>query len=145
MPDLIANLAKTNQFTVRVLCTPARGGWTATAESSPSRSPLVFLISLSARKTASWASGFAIRFRQTIRSWHGLSRECLLRAVPATSSIHTMARISLLFIDGKDRLLTYRLGPGTALAKSVRRSNPANSKATTTSTTLWCFVFPAQF
>jgi len=120
VPDLIANLQKTNQFTVRVRCTPAE------ATGSDGR-----IISISQ------ASGFSdLTLRQedaTLVFWFrnplSASHAILARYLPGVFTVgrtrdilYTYDGSNLsLFIDGNREPLIYQLGAGTALAKSVRR------------------------
>ena len=124
VPDLTANLGKTNQFTVRVRCTPAQGA------GGDGR-----IISIS---QPSGLSDLAIRqedgklvfwFRTPLSANHSL----LAWVIPGVFTAGRTRDILytydgsnlLLFLDGKKEPLTYRLGPGTALAKSVRLVKPA--------------------
>ena len=124
VPDLTANLGKTNQFTVRVRCTPAQGA------GGDGR-----IISIS---QPSGFSDLAIRqedgklvfwFRTPLSANHSL----LAWVIPGVFTAGRTRDILytydgsnlLLFLDGKKEPLTYRLGPGTALAKSVRLVKPA--------------------
>jgi hypothetical protein len=117
--DLVANFEKTNQFTVHVLCTPAQGG------GSEGR-----IISISQ------PSGFAdLALRQedaNLAFWFrnplSANRAILSAYSPGVFTpgrtrdiIYTYDGANLsLFLEGKQQLLNYRLGPGTALAKSLR-------------------------
>ena len=49
-----------------------------------------------------------------------------------------------LFLDGKEEPLTYRLGPGTALAKSVRLVKPAELEGYNYIYYILVFCLPAQ-
>jgi VanZ family protein len=118
--DLIANLAKTNQFTLRVLCTPA-GGFERDGKiisiSEPSGFP-----DLSLRQDD---SSLTFWFRNPLSANHSLLAWVIPGVFTAGQTrdiLYTYDGSNLsLFIDGEKELLTYRLGPGTALVKSVRR------------------------
>jgi glycopeptide antibiotics resistance protein len=120
VPDLIANLQKTNQFTVRLLCTPAETSGSdgrIISISQPLGSPDLTLRQEDAN--------LAFWFRSPLSA----SRANLTWYFPAVFApgrardiLYTYDGSNLsLFIDGKEQTLTYRLGPGTALAKLVRR------------------------
>ena len=120
VPDLIANLQKTNQFTVRVACTPAE------TDAGDAR-----IISISQ------STGFAdltlrqedanlvFWFRNPLSASHAILAWYYPRIFTAgriRDILYTYDGSNLsLFIDGKEETLTYRLSPGTALVKSVRR------------------------
>jgi len=119
VPDLIANLGKTNQFTVRVLCTPtnvhgADGRIVSISQTSG-------FPDLTVRQED---SGLTFWFRNPLSANHS----ALAWVVPGVFTgggtrdiLYTFDGSNLsLFIDGKEEPLTYRLGPGTALAKFVR-------------------------
>jgi glycopeptide antibiotics resistance protein len=124
VPDLIANLQKTNQFTVRVRCTPAEGA------GSDGR-----IISISQ------ASGFSdLTLRQedsTLVFWFrnplSANRSILAWYFPGVfmagrtrDILYSYDGSNLsLFLDGNKQPFIYRLGPGTALAKFVRRVKTA--------------------
>lgn len=123
VPDLIANLQKTNQFTVRVACTPAE------TDAGDAR-----IISISQ------STGFAdltlrqedanlvFWFRNPLSASHAILAWYYPRIFAAGRTrdiVYTYDGSNLsLFIDGKAETLIYRLGPGAALAKSVRRIQP---------------------
>jgi hypothetical protein len=120
VPDLIANLQKTNQFTVRLLCTPAETSGSdgrIISISQPSGPP-----DLTLRQED---TNLAFWFRNPL----SVSHANLTWYFPAVFApgrtrdiLYTYDGSNLsLFIDGKEQTLTYRLGPGTALAKLVRR------------------------
>ena len=124
VPDLIANLQKTNQFTLRVMCTPAEGA------GSDGR-----IISISQ------VSGFSdLTLRQedaTLVFWFrnplSANRSILAWYLPGVFTAGRTRDILYsydgsnlsLFIDGNKQPFIYRLGPGTALAKFVRRVKTA--------------------
>jgi hypothetical protein len=119
VPDLIANLGKTNQFTLRVVCTPAQGtggDGRIISISQPSGVPDLVL--------RQEDSSLAFWFRNPLSASHSL----LAWIIPGVFTANRTRDILYsydgsnlsLFIDGKPELLTYRLGAGTALAKSVR-------------------------
>jgi len=118
--DLVSNLGKTNQFTLRVLCTPAEG--TGSDGRIVSISQPTGFSDLTLRQDD---TNLIFWFRNPLSASHailawnfpgiftaGRTRDILYRYDGSNLS---------LFIDGKQEPLTYRLGPGTALAKSVRR------------------------
>jgi hypothetical protein len=124
VPDLTANLQKTNQFTVRVLCTPAEGaggGGRIISVSQPSGFSDLALRQEDG-KLVFW-------FRNPLSANHSL----LAWVIPAVFTagrtrdiLYTYDGSNLsLFLDGKEETPTYRLGPGTALAKSIRLVKPA--------------------
>ena len=119
VPDLVANLEKTNQFALRVVCTPVRGtggDGRIVSISQPSGFPNLIL--------RQEDSSLAFWFRNPLSASHAL----LAWVVPGVFTaggtrdiLYSYDGSNLsLFIDGKQELLTYRLGVGTALAKSVR-------------------------
>jgi len=119
VPDLIANLEKTNQFTLRVLCTPAEGAGgdgRIISISEPSG-----FSNLTLRQED---SSLALWFRNPLSANHSLLAWIIPGVFTAGRTrdiLYTYDGSNLsLFIDGKQEPLTYRLGPGTALAKSVR-------------------------
>ena len=124
VPDLTANLEKTNQFTVRVLCTPAEGaGGDGRIVSISQPSGFADLaLRQEDGKLVFW-------FRNPLSANHSL----LAWVVPGVFTagltrdiLYTYDGSNLsLFLDGKEEPLTYRLGPGTALVKSVRLVKPA--------------------
>jgi hypothetical protein len=124
VPDLTANLEKTNQFTVRVLCTPAegRGGdGRIISISQPSGFP-----DLTLRQED---SSLSFWFRDPLSATHSILAWNFPKVFTAGSTRDILyaydgSNLSL-FIDGKQEPLTYRLGPGTALAKSLRLAKPA--------------------
>jgi len=120
VPDLIANLEKTNQFTLRVLCTPAQGAGgdgRIISISEPSG-----FSDLTLRQED---SSLTFWFRNPLSATHSLLALNLPGVFSAGRSrdiLYTCDGSNLaLFIDGSQEPLTYRLGPGTALTKSVRR------------------------
>jgi hypothetical protein len=120
VPDLIANLGKTDQFTVRVLCTPAEGAGGDGRIISISESSGFPDLTLRQED-----SSLSFWFRNPLSATHSLLAWNLpgVFAAGRTRDIlyaYDGSNLSL-FIDGKREPLTYRLGPGTALAKSVRR------------------------
>ena len=120
VPDLIANLQKTNQFTVRVLCTPTQGGGgegRIISISEPSGSADLTL----RREDANLVFWFRnpLSANHAILAWYfpGVFTAGRTRDILYTYDGSNLS----LFLDGKQEPLTYRLGPGTALAKTVRR------------------------
>lgn len=123
VPNLIANLPKTNQFSVRVQCTPAQVGGSEgriISISQPSGFADLTLHQVDAN--------LVLWFRNPLSANHAILAWSFpgVFAVGRTRDIlYTYDGSNLsLFIDGKEEPLTYRLGPGTALAKSVRRVKP---------------------
>lgn len=124
LADLLVNLQRTNQFTVRVVCTPAESAGVAGR-----------IISFSE------ASGFTdLAIRQDdanlyfwFRSPLSASRAILGWFVPGVFTagrtrdiVYSYDGSNLsLSIDGIREPLTYRLGPGTALARFVRAVRPS--------------------
>jgi hypothetical protein len=120
VPDLIANLQKTNQFTVRVLCTPAETGAGDARIISISQPP--GFADLTLRQEG---ANLVFWFRNPLSASHAILAWYYPRIFTAGRTrdiLYTYDGSNLsLFIDGKEETLIYRLGPGAALAKSVRR------------------------
>jgi hypothetical protein len=123
VPDLIANLQKTNQFTVRVVCTPAEtdaGDARIISISQPTG-----FADLTLRQED---ANLVFWFRNPLSASHAILAwyyPRIFTAGRARDILYTYDGSNLsLFIDGKEATLIYRLGPGTALAKSVRRIQP---------------------
>src|ERR1700723_824984 len=123
VPDLIANLPKTNQFSVRVQCTPAQVGGSEgriISISQPSGFADLTLHQVDAN--------LVLWFRNPLSASHAIlawSFPGVFTVGRTRDILYTYDGSNLsLFIDGKEEPLTYRLGPGTALAKSVRRAKP---------------------
>jgi hypothetical protein len=123
VPDLIANLQKTNQFTVRVLCTPAEGGGGDARIISISQPPGFSDLTLRQED-----ANLVFWFRNPLSASHAILAWYYPRIFAAGRTreiLYTYDGSNLsLFIDGKEETLIYRLGPGAALAKSVRRIQP---------------------
>jgi hypothetical protein len=123
VPDLIANLQKTNQFTVRVVCTPAETG-AGDARIISISQPAGFS-DLTLRQED---ANLVFWFRNPLSASHAILAWYYPRIFTAgriRDIFYTYDGSNLsLFIDGKEETLTYRLGPGTALVKSVRRIQP---------------------
>jgi hypothetical protein len=119
VPDLIAHLEKTNQFSLRVLCTPEQGGGSEGRIVSISQ-PAGFADLTLRQEDASLVFWFRnpLSANRAILAWYfpGVFSVGRTRDILYTYDGSNLA----LFIDGKDVTLTYRLGPGTALAKSLR-------------------------
>ena len=120
VPDLIANLQKTNQFTLHVVCTPAEATGSdgrILSISQPSGLPDLTLRQEDTNMVLWFRNPLSAS--HAILAWYfpgvftvGRSRDILYTYDGSNVS---------LFIDGKAEPLTYRLGPGTVLAKSVIR------------------------
>jgi glycopeptide antibiotics resistance protein len=123
VPDLIANLQKTNQFTVRVLCTPAETG-AGDARIVSISQPAGFA-DLTLRQED---ANLVFWFRNPLSASHAVLAWYYPRIFTAGRTrdiLYTYDGSNLsLFIDGKQETLTYRLGPGAALVKFVRRIQP---------------------
>ncbi len=123
VPDLIANLQKTNQFTVRVVCTPAETG-AGDARIISISQPAGFA-DLTLRQED---ANLVLWFRNPLSASHAILAWYYPRIFSAGRTrdiLYTYDGSNLsLFIDGKEETLTYRLGPGTALVKYVRRIQP---------------------
>jgi hypothetical protein len=123
VPDLIANLQKTNQFTVRVLCTPAEGGGGDARIISISQPPGFSDLTLRQED-----ANLVFWFRNPLSASHAILawyHPRIFAAGRTREILYTYDGSNLsLFIDGKEETLIYRLGPGAALAKSVRRIQP---------------------
>src|SRR5277367_2966908 len=119
VPDLIANLQKTNQFAIHVRCTPAQG-----AEGDGriiSVSQLSGFPNLALRQEGTtlvfWFRN-PLSANHSILAWYfpgvftpGRTRDILYSYDGSNLS---------LFLDGNKQPFTYRLGPGTGLTKLVR-------------------------
>jgi hypothetical protein len=119
VPDLVANLEKTNQFTVHVLCTPAQGGGSEGRIISISQ-PSGFSDLTLRQEDASLVFWFRnpLSANHAILSWYSPG---VFTAGRTRDIIYTYDGSNLsLFLDGKQQPVNYRLGPGTALAKSLR-------------------------
>jgi VanZ like family len=120
VPDLVANLQKTNQFTVRVVCTPAQVGGSEGRIISISQ-PSGFADLTLHQKDGNLVFWFRspLSANHSILAWNfpGVFTVGQTRDILYTYNGSNLS----LFIDGKEEPLTYRLGPGTALAKSARR------------------------
>jgi hypothetical protein len=123
VPDLIANLQKTNQFTVRVLCTPAESD-AGDARIVSISQPTGFA-DLTLRQEG---SNLVFWFRNPLSASHAILAwyyPKIFTGGRTRDILYTYDGSNLaLFIDGKAETLTYRLGPGAALVKSVRRIQP---------------------
>lgn len=119
VPDLIANLVKTNQFTLRVVCTPAQITGSDGRIMSISQ-PSGFL-DLALRQED---SSLTFWFRNPLSENHAVLAWVVPGVFTAGRTRDILYRYDgsnlALFIDGKQEVLTYRLGAGAALAKSVR-------------------------
>jgi len=120
VPDLIANLQKTNQFTLHVVCTPAEAigsDGRILSISQPSGLP-----DLTLRQEE---TNVVLWFRNPLSASHAILAWYFPGVFTAGRSrdiLYTYDGSNVsLFIDGKEEPLTYRLGPGTVLAKSVIR------------------------
>jgi glycopeptide antibiotics resistance protein len=123
VPDLIANLQKTNQFTVRVVCTPAEtdaGDARIISISQPTG-----FADLTLRQED---ANLVFWFRNPLSASHAILAWYYPRIFTAGRTrdiLYTYDGSNLsLFVDGKAETLIYRLGPGTALVKYVRRIQP---------------------
>src|SRR6202041_2022412 len=119
VPDLTLNLEKTNQFPVRVLCTPDQGAEGAGRIVSISQ-PSGF-----SNLTLRQEDGYLVFwFRDPLSASHSILAwyfPGVFTDGHARDILYTYDGSNLsLFLDGKREPLTYRLGPGTALAKSIR-------------------------
>jgi hypothetical protein len=121
--DLIAELQKTSQFTVRVLCTPAETDADDARIVSVSQ-PTGF-VDFTLRQEG---ANLVFWFRNPLSASHAILAWYYPKVFAAGGTrdiLYTYDGSNLsLFIDGKEETLTYRLGPGAALAKSVRRIQP---------------------
>jgi hypothetical protein len=121
--DLTANLEKTNQFTVRVLCTPAQGRVSDGRIVSISQ-PSGFSDLTLRQEDANLVFWFRnpLSASRSILAWYfpGVFTAGRTRDIFYTYDGSNLS----LFIDGKKAPLSYRLGPGTALARTVRRVKP---------------------
>jgi hypothetical protein len=119
VPDLTLNLEKTNQFTVRVLCSPAQGA------EGDGRIVSISQPSGFSNLTLRQEDGYLVFwFRDPLSASHSILAwyfPGVFTDGRARDILYTYDGSNLsLFLDGKREPLTYRLGPGTALAKSVR-------------------------
>lgn len=117
--DLVANLEKTNQFTLHVLSTPTQGGGSEGRIISISQ-PSGFA-DLTLRQED---ANLAFWFRNPLSANHAIlsaNSPGVFTSGRTRDIIYTYDGANLsLFLDGKQQPLNYRLGPGTALAKSLR-------------------------
>jgi hypothetical protein len=123
VPDLIANLQKTNQFTVRVLCTPAETD-AGDARIVSISQPAGFADLTLRQEDASLVFWFRnpLSASHAILAWYYPK---IFAAGRTRDILYTYDGSNLsLFIDGKQETLIYRLGPGAALAKFLRRIQP---------------------
>jgi hypothetical protein len=122
--DLTANLEKTNQFTVRVLCTPAQGtGGDGRIVSISQPSGFSDLTLRQEDENLVFWFRNPLSARHSILAWYfpGVFTAGRTRDILYTYDGSNLS----LFLDGKREPLTYCLGPGTALAKSMRLVKPA--------------------
>jgi hypothetical protein len=122
--DLIANLGKTNQFTVRVRCTPAeRAGSDGRIISIPEPSGFPNLTVRQEDSSLTFWFRNPISAADSLLAWNlpGVFSAGRTRDILYT---YDGSKLSL-FIDGRQEPLTYRLGPGTAVAKTVRLAKSA--------------------
>jgi hypothetical protein len=117
--DLAADLQKTNQFAVRVVCRPTQGAGSDGRIVSLSRPGL---INLAVRQED---ANLVLWFRNPLSARHAL----LAWYIPDVFATDRRRDILYsydgsnvsLFIDGKKEPQVYRLGPGTGLARVLRR------------------------
>ncbi|HEX4001020.1 MAG TPA: VanZ family protein [Candidatus Acidoferrales bacterium] len=120
VPDLVARLRRTDQFTIHVICKPAEG--TGSFGQIVSISPAPTLTNLTMRQEG---TSLAFWFRSALSARHSQ----LLWYVPNVfqagqprNILYSYDGSSLyLYMDGKAAAPPYRLGPGAALAHLVRR------------------------
>jgi VanZ like family len=124
VPELVAQLQKTNQFTVRVVCTPAEVVGSEGKILSISQASGISNLTLR-QENADLVFSFRnpLSASNAILGWNfpgvfadGGSRDIVYSYDGSNLS---------LFIDGVQEPLTYSLGPGTALAKFIRLIRPA--------------------
>jgi hypothetical protein len=122
--DLVADLQRTNQFAVRVVCRPTQAAGSADGRivslSRPSG-----LVDLTVRQED---ANLVFWFRNPLSVKHALLAWYVpnVFATPQRRDIlysYDGSNLSL-FIDGKRESHVYRLGPGTGLARMLRRVKP---------------------
>jgi glycopeptide antibiotics resistance protein len=122
--DLVRDIQKTNQFSIRVVCAPADGEGSNGRIVSISQAP--GLVNLNLRQENSnllfWFRN-PLSIRRSILTWSipdvfkaGQSRDILFSYDGSDLS---------LFIDGAKEPPIYRLGPGTGLARLIRLVRPS--------------------
>ena len=122
--NLAENLRKTNQFAIHLVCSPEdiAGAWGRIVYIADSDGIADVMI-------LQENAGLGIGFRTALASKHAQ----LVWSVPGVFNDHRPrdilysydgANLSLT-LDGQKQRLTYRLGPGTALARIIRRVKPA--------------------
>ena len=123
-PQLVARLETTSQFSIRIVCLPGESsadGGRILSIGAPAAPPT----STSARRIPAWASGSALPFREDAPNWPGPFPTCLPPARPR-DILYTYDGSDLsLFIDGEKESRPYRLVPGPALARAIRRIRPS--------------------
>lgn len=124
VPDLVENLRKTNQFTIHLVCTPddVADAWGRIVYISD----YDLIADVMVRQET---TGLGFGFNTPLASKHAQ----LIWSVPGVFSDHRQRDILYsydgsnltLTLDGQKRRLTYKLGPGTALARLIHRVKPA--------------------
>jgi VanZ family protein len=122
-PQLPARLENSNQFSIRIVCRPGETGESEGNILSIGRaaSPADLVIGQEGAKLIFW-------FRTPLSAKHAMLSWTILNVFATSQSrdiLYTYDGSSLsLFIDGKKEDRPYRLGPGAALARFIRRIRP---------------------
>ncbi|MFZ3216970.1 MAG: VanZ family protein [Candidatus Acidiferrales bacterium] len=120
VPDLVANLQKTNQFTVSVVCTPAvgTGAWGKIISIAQPSGVADFYLRQEDASLLFW-------FRDRLSEGHGnlpWTFAGVFAAARTRNILYSYDGANLvLYVDGHREPLIYRLGPGSGLAKVVRK------------------------
>ncbi len=126
--DLVARLQRTNQFAVRVVCGPgAAVGLDGRIVSLSRLSGPVDLTILQENANLVFWFRNPLSVRHASLAWYAPN---VFAANQRRDILYSYDGANLsLFIDGKKESHVYRLGPGTALARLVRRVKPAELDA----------------
>ena len=126
--ELIASLRTTSQFTIHLVCNAqdVANAWGRIVYVSDSRGVADLMIRQE-------NTGLGFGFRTPLASRHAQ----LIWSVPSIFNDHHQRDVwysydganLLLTLDGQKQRLTFKLGPGTALARIIRRVKPAELEA----------------
>ncbi len=123
VPELVQVLQKSNQFSIRVVCTPALGIGADGRIISISEPSGVANLTLRQEDTnlVFWFRN-GLSARKSLLAWYLPN---VFQASQTRDILYTYDGSNLsLDIDGKRQPIRYRLGPGTALAISLRKAKP---------------------
>jgi VanZ like family len=120
---LVADLRRTNQFALHVVCKPAEGDGSYAQIVSISHVPTV--ANLTMRQEG---ASLVFWFRNPLSARHAQLAWYVPHVFAANQSRNILYSYDgsnlLLYIDGKAAALPYRLGPGAVLAHAIRRIKP---------------------